>query len=629
MSIEGGDDECFRYLLESVADALSDLVYFKDSDHRLVHVGETYAEIFDEDPEDLLGKTAEDLWPGEAEGILADERQVLDGEKIVDRERRVTHPDGTTHWYSENKIPRYDADGNVVGLFAIDREITEQKKRETELERYQAFVEHASDIIAVVDSDGVIDYVSPSVKPFWGYSPEDLIGELAIDYVHPEDRDAVLSVFRQIITEPGERDTVEFRFRRVDGSWGWIESSGVNRTDIDGIEGLVLVNREISDRKEKEMELEKSRRRYRSLFENNPLVIWEEDFSETKRRLDSLAEDVDSLEAYLMDNPDEVRQLMDTVDVISVNENAVDYYDASSKAELLDNMDRIFTDEAFEQLIAELLAVANGETRFRMETVSRTLDGHRKEELLDMYVPEAYADDFSRVYLTCTEITERKELHQRLSVVNRILRHDIRSAVSIIQGNANLAATSENTLSEVLDTIQEEADRLFRLAENARHIEGVLSDRGENTETIDLAPLITAKVLNYRNEYPGVAFEQQVPDSIRAEVSVRFEEALEKLLSNAIEHNHKENPEISVTVTDNTDISGWVEVRIADNGPGIPDHEIEPIERGEETDLTHTSGLGLWVVYWIVNESGGELAFENNEPSGTTVTIRLPPADAN
>src|SRR6056297_3532487 len=102
------DDPAFvRELMESVVEMAPDLIYFKNADHELVYVGQTYADIFDAEPAELHGLTAQDLWPREeAAVVLEDEKRVLSGEPVGGREREVTHPDGSPHGYSIHKLPR-------------------------------------------------------------------------------------------------------------------------------------------------------------------------------------------------------------------------------------------------------------------------------------------------------------------------------------------------------------------------------------------------------------------------------------------------------------------------------------------------------------------------------------------
>ena len=103
--------------------------------------------------------------------------------------------------------------------------------------------------------------------------------------------------------------------------------------------------------------------------------------------------------------------------------------------------------------------------------------------------------------------------------------------------------------------------------------------------------------------------------------------ALEQLVTNAVEHNDTDKPTVWVTLSDG-DRPGWVSIEIADDGPGIPEHERSVLTAGEETKLRHGSGLGLWVVHWVVTRYGGELSFEERPEGGSLVRIDLPAAPA-
>ena len=172
---------------------------------------------------------------------------------------------------------------------------------------------------------------------------------------------------------------------------------------------------ERAEKRERELEKrKKAETRYRSLFEKNPVVMWEENLSEAKEYVDGLKRETDDLERYLDRNPDELDEVMSRVNIIDVNENALDYYGAETKDELMRNLGEIMTEESREANKRLWLSVAQGETEFRAETVSKTLSGERRNEILEMYVPEPYADDYSRAYITGTDITERKEREREL-----------------------------------------------------------------------------------------------------------------------------------------------------------------------------------------------------------------------
>ena len=127
-------------------------------------------------------------------------------------------------------------------------------------------------------------------------------------------------------------------------------------------------------------------------------------------------------------------------------------------------------------------------------------------------------------------------------------------------------------------------------------------------------------------EYSGVDVSATVPDDALVEANTMLGSALEELVTNAVKHNDSETPQVTIEVDEETDLSHMVEIRVADNGPGIPDSELKPLLEGTEDQLLHLSGMGLWFVEWTVRHSGGELVIENREPRGTIAIVRVPKA---
>ena len=445
-----------------------------------------------------------------------------------------------------------------------------------------ALLEYSRDVIVVVDDRGHITFVSPAVSEILGYDPAEIRGELVTEYIHPSERDRVRNRFLELLDSPGDStELFTHRFRHADGDWVWLETVGSNRTDT-ALDGFVFNSREITDRREREAEL----RRMKRAVDASGHAIYITDPAAHIEYVNPAFEEITGYPA--------AEAIGKTPRILKSGEMDEQYYEEMWEALLSGS-------EWEEEVINRR---KSGEVYTAHQTISPITDGSGTIEA------------FVAIQ---TDITERKELHQRLSVVNRILRHDIRSAVSVIRGNARLARSSETETDEAL------APRLYGLSENARHVEEVLSGTGPRTERVDLRPLVEAKLLRLQNVHPSVSVEYDLPESAVAEASVRLEEALENVLENAVEHNDREDPTLSVEVRAVGD--DWVEVRVADDGPGIPEDELEPLEAGIETALEHTSGLGLWVVAWVMEESGGELRFEENEPRGSVVTMRLPRVD--
>ena len=210
---------------------------------------------------------------------------------------------------------------------------------------------------------------------------------------------------------------------------------------------------------------------------------------------------------------------------------------------------------------------------------------------------------------------------RRLNVLNRVLRHDIRNKVNVIRGNADLVAAGTDETETAAQTIRHQADQMFQLSEYARELQAVLDQEAVNTEPIDVGTTIAAKAMRLRRDHGYATIHQDVDDGAWADVSPFVDSAIENLLANAIEHNDAASPTVWVDVAVGDDV---VRVRISDDGPGIPPEEVAVLQRGRETSLEHASGLGLWLVHWIVTESGGTVSFEEREPTGSVVELTLP-----
>jgi PAS domain S-box-containing protein len=129
-------------------------------------------------------------------------------------------------------------------------------------------VELGSDLITTLSADGLILYDSPSVERILGFSPSDRVGQLAFDYVHPDDRAGVLEVFGRLLGTSGVSTPVNFRARRADGTWRHLEAIGHNRLHDPCVRGIVVSGRDVTERWQTEQSLRATEARYRGIFEN-------------------------------------------------------------------------------------------------------------------------------------------------------------------------------------------------------------------------------------------------------------------------------------------------------------------------------------------------------------------------
>ncbi|RYJ12889.1 histidine kinase [Halogeometricum borinquense] len=215
-------------------------------------------------------------------------------------------------------------------------------------------------------------------------------------------------------------------------------------------------------------------------------------------------------------------------------------------------------------------------------------------------------------------------LNQRLHVLNRVLRHDLRNDVNVVHGYASLLADfPDPVVSERGEIIREKSEALISLSERARHLQQLLEGEQIDTET-DLGTVVSRRLEAFKREYPAAKVNVDVPDRAPVGPVPLLGVVVELLAENAVIHNDRDEPLVSVRVRTDDD---HVILRVADNGPGIPETERAVFESGTETPLRHSEGLGLWVVEWAVNEAGGDLDFRNREV-GTVVSVTLPRTDS-
>jgi diguanylate cyclase (GGDEF)-like protein/PAS domain S-box-containing protein len=122
-------------------------------------------------------------------------------------------------------------------------------------ERHRSLVQNSSDVVTIVDLDGVIRYESPASSHVFGYPPERVIGMPLVDLVHPEDRNAVEAYLKRFMSRDGNAPVVEWRIRHDSGEWRTCESIGANLLSDPTVAGFVLNTRDISERKELELQL--------------------------------------------------------------------------------------------------------------------------------------------------------------------------------------------------------------------------------------------------------------------------------------------------------------------------------------------------------------------------------------
>jgi diguanylate cyclase (GGDEF)-like protein/PAS domain S-box-containing protein len=139
---------------------------------------------------------------------------------------------------------------------------------------FRTLLQHVLDVVAVLDAEGTLRYVSPAVEAMLGYAPEEVVGTGVFDYVHPDDVGRAVGALAETLVTPGALPPIEFRARRADGAWRYVEVVRNNRLDDPDVGGVVINVRDVTERKAGEEELDALRREYEELVASVEAIIW-------------------------------------------------------------------------------------------------------------------------------------------------------------------------------------------------------------------------------------------------------------------------------------------------------------------------------------------------------------------
>jgi PAS domain S-box-containing protein len=219
------------------------------------------------------------------------------------------------------------------------------------------------------------------------------------------------------------------------------------------------------------------------------------------------------------------------------------------------------------------------------------------------------------------DATDRKRRDRLISVIHRVLRHNLRNDMGVIRGYAELLEeTVDDDDVELAQRIHNTADRLIDLSETVQKLEENI-DSPPQLEPIDVVPLVTRVVTQIDEAHSDASITIDASDTAVAQTAPRLETAIWELVDNAATHaGDTPTIEVEVCVTAND-----VVIRVIDDGPGLPDLERSVLLSGEETPLVHGKRLGIWLVYWIVTSLDGELDVLEDRP-GAAIEIQLPAA---
>ncbi|TRX22053.1 PAS domain S-box protein [Flavobacterium franklandianum] len=308
----------------------------------------------------------------------------------------------------------------------------EEKLLKNEM-KFKSMFEQTAVGFALVDaSSGCLIEANDKFCDMLGYTSDEIKDKHFTNFTHHEDVEKSIQNFKSLGEGKIKEYSVEKRYITKSGNPIWVqltvsrlwESNQKPSTNI-------TVIKDITSKKEAQAQLEKSETRFKSIFENSPLPLWEKDFSAVKNHLvelDLMNKKPETVYSFFDEHPDELYKCVSLVKIIDVNHECLKLHKVKDKALLLENVIDLIDIEPFDEVKQQLVAISQNVKQFSIDSQIKISNGQIRDINLRWNIIEGYEDSLERVILSTQDITDSKiaeadilNSHQRTeSLINTI-----------------------------------------------------------------------------------------------------------------------------------------------------------------------------------------------------------------
>jgi PAS domain S-box-containing protein len=405
-------EEKFRTLFENFLNP----VFIAGDDGRFTDANVVALDFMEESMDDVTAKKLTDWIPGLASILAGAPKDKATTPRLVETEY-TTH--GRTKTMLLNVVP-FPVRGRIL-YYGIGQDITERKQAEREIADARLFLDGILRAVplsvVVVTPDGRVAFANQSFYQAFSLKPEEVEQVLLSDIQGGRFNPPNLTGHIKALFATSKRiRRFEWEYRGPDDSEKFLELDAqvIQRRAPFGPMAVLVIS-DVTEQKRLELEIRNSEKRFKSLFEDSPLPLWEEDYSEVKKFFALLKDTgITDLRRHLSDHPEDLKKAVEMIRVKDVNQATVDLHRAGSKEAFLSGIATVFSPESHAIFCEEFLALYSGKRVFESEIQAKTLGGREMVLIIRLSLVEGSEESWDRVIVSMTDITERKKMEQEL-----------------------------------------------------------------------------------------------------------------------------------------------------------------------------------------------------------------------
>jgi two-component system, cell cycle sensor histidine kinase and response regulator CckA len=598
-----------------------DLICTHDLQGQILSINRTAGTLLGADPDSLLHKNICDILMPEFRDRFPDYIAELQKSGSAKGVMSVRTSAGEKRiWEYTNTLRTEGVSAPIVRGIAHD--VTQRKLAEAALkhseERFRALTENTADLIAILDADATMRYISPSVYRLLGYRAEDWLGRNVFEFIHPDDAQAAAEALQKGLLHEDTGLPLELRVRHQNGSWRVIEATDTNLLENEAVAGIVINARDITDRKRSEEALRKAEEKYRSIFENAVEGIFQ---STPEGRFISVNPALARILAYA--SPEEL--IASRTDI-----EAQHYVDPNCRMEL-------------QRMLAEKGVVQGFESEIFRKDMSKIWCLENIRAICDESGAVAYYEG------SIEDITERKHLEEQLRQAQKMeavgqlaggIAHDFNNLLTAINGYSELTMMqlqSEDPLRRNIEEIKKAGERAAALT---RQLLAFSRKQVLQPKILDLNSLVSEMEKMLRRligedidlqtvlnpELGSIKADPGQIEQVIMNLAVNARDAMAQGGKLTIETENvyldEEFAEQHIAVSPGP----YIVLAVNDTGTGMDEQTqariFEPFFTTKE--MGKGTGLGLSTVYGIIRQSGGNIWVSSEVGRGTTFKVYLP-----